>query len=857
MTAMPTDVMEADDAREAGSTTRGGGPATSAASPDATGAPAAAAATPGESGDGPTPFDGLAATRPRIRRDVLYTETPGGVLFHNADGGFHLTGRTAYRFASLMVPHLTGRHSLAELCAGFGAPQRRMAAELVRTLYERDFARDVPAGEDDPASGPGEAPARRYATQIAYVDHYTDRAPERFRRFRDTAVAVLGDDDVARWCAVSLVRNGCAGIALGADFPEVAEEAAAAADDGCPVRTDRLPADPDWPELADYDMVVVTGAGAARRVHRLLAAGVPEGKTLIPVWTLGDLAVTGPLATAGSTGCWSCALLRLGANHDAGAAAALWSEVAGAATEPGRPAGAGPLGGPVAAMTGNLLAYEIFRIATGALPAETDRQVLLQNLQSLDVVAEPLLPHPRCSLCGPGTERGGLRAAVGAGAEAAVGAGAEAAVGAGVRDGAESGARAGARADGDNPPGALPGSGPGTPPALPALPGPLAAPATASVETARDAEGTVEELNRTSTALVGAFAGVFARFDDESLTQTPLKATRLELALAPGTRRTIAAFDVHHLAGARTRALRLASETYVEHVVPVRVLAGAGTDLPAVAPAALTTGAGTATAAEVAAWVAATSLLTGERLRVPAAAVRPFGPYNRERIVLATSAGAGSGGTDAEAAGSGLLSALAHDALLCALRGTARTAPVAPDDDPELVFLLKSAVNLGIEAELLDLGEDARTGAFAVLAREAGRPDARWAVAADLTRVKACCAALRDLLGVVQLAADDPVSVAGSGDRVSVAGTGDRGAAADTGDPLVADLAAGTVTATDGPVPADAPGTTFDAVLDRLRTSGREALYVRTTPADLRSGGIATARVLLTRGGRGSGTDAR
>ncbi|MFE0037496.1 TOMM precursor leader peptide-binding protein [Streptomyces sp. NPDC059015] len=829
---MPTDVIEADDAREAGSTKKGAAPVANAASADATGSPGGAgtpdgagpaegAGTPdgagasdgtgadagvGGGGNAPegsragrTPFDALAATRPRIRRDVLFTETPGGVLFHNADGGFHLTGRTAYRFASLMVPHLTGDHSLAELCTGFGAPQRGMAAELVRTLYERDFARDVPLTDDDPGSGPGEAAARRYATQIAYVDHYTDRAPERFRRFRDTAVAVLGDDAVARWCALSLVRNGCARIALAADFPEVAAEAAEAVDDGCPVRTDRLPAEPEWPELADYDTVVVTGAGAARRVHRLLAAGVPEGKTLVPVWTFGELAVTGPLATAGSTGCWSCALLRLGANHDAGAAAALWSEVAGAAAEPGRPAGEGPLDGPVAAMTGNLLAYEIFRIATGALPAETDRQVLLQNLQSLDVVAEPLLPHPRCSLCGPGR------------------------------------ARPGARTAGVSAHGLPTGSRPETTSGPPCV---LSVPTTASVETARDAEDAVDALNRTSTALVGAFAGVFARFDDETLTQTPLKVARLELALAPGERRTIAAFDVHHLAGARTRALRLAAETYVEHVVPVRLLAGAGADLPAVAPAALTTGAGTATASEVAAWVPAASLLTGARVRVPAAAVRPFGPYNRERIVLATSAGAGSGGTDGEAAGSGLLSAVAHDALLCALRGTARTATVAPDDDPELVFLLKSAVNLGIEAHLLDLGEDARTGCAAVLAREAGGPAARWAVAAGLSRRDACCVALRDLLGAVQLTADD------------------SGCAVDTGDPLVPELAAGTLTVTDGPVPADAPGTTFDTVLDRLRAGGRDALYVPTTPADLPAGGIATARVLLTRGGRGSGTDA-
>ena len=41
-----------------------------------------------------TAYDAVAGTRPRVRRDVLFTETPDGVLFHNADGGFQLTGRS-------------------------------------------------------------------------------------------------------------------------------------------------------------------------------------------------------------------------------------------------------------------------------------------------------------------------------------------------------------------------------------------------------------------------------------------------------------------------------------------------------------------------------------------------------------------------------------------------------------------------------------------------------------------------------------------------------------------------------------------------------------------------------------------
>ncbi|RST19709.1 transcriptional activator protein, partial [Streptomyces sp. WAC04770] len=204
-------------------------------------------------------------------------------------------------------------------------------------------------------------------------------------------------------------------------------------------------------------------------------------------------------------------------------------------------------------------------------------------------------------------------------------------------------------------------------------------------------------------------------------------------------------------------------------------------------------------------------------------------------------AGSGAGGSAAEAAGQGLLSALAHDALVRAVRGTTPVSPVAADgDDPELVFLLKSAANLDIAVELLDLGEDGRTSAHVVLAREASSPSAaaheasdasaqgRWAVGAGLSRRTAAASALRDLLGQVQLAAEGP------------------GAVVDLGDPLLGDLAPAAIAVGGESVPVKAAETTFDAVLDRLRATGRDALYVDTTPADLPAGSIATARVLVT-----------
>ncbi|MYR90765.1 hypothetical protein GTY41_39115, partial [Streptomyces sp. SID685] len=58
----------------------------------------------------------------------------------------------------------------------------------------------------------------------------------------------------------------------------------------------------------------------------------------------------------------------------------------------------------LAGMLGNLLAFEVFRLVTGALPAETRGQLVVQDLDSLDVLTEPLLPHPRCPYCSAAPE---------------------------------------------------------------------------------------------------------------------------------------------------------------------------------------------------------------------------------------------------------------------------------------------------------------------------------------------------------------------------------------------------------------------------------------------------------------------
>lgn len=754
-------------------------------------------------------YQAVSATRPRIRRDVLFTRTPDGVLFHNADGGFRLTAKSAYRFATLIVPHLTGEHTVADLCRGLGEAQQAMVGELVRTLYERDFARPVEAPAARPGQegregraapdGPAADVARRFAPQIAYVDHYSDDAEARFLRFRTTRVAVLGEDEVARWCAAALIRNGCAavGVTPGLDTALAEADAAEAAADGCPVDLHTLPggspAQPplDWDGLDGYDVVVVTGGPAApARLLPLLRAGVPRGRTLLPAWTYGSDAVVGPLMTHAAPGCWACAALRLGsaAGRDPGVAADLWSALALPDGGHGARADTAGTGRPLSAMIGNLLGYEVFRVTSGALPPETADRLLVQDTASLDVTGEPLLPHPRCPFC--------------------------------------------ARHTAEEPAGSA-----GRPVDLTAA-GRSGAPALPTPETARDADALVEELNRRS-ALVRPYAGVFTRYADEPLTQIPLKLSVVELGLGHAERRAIAAFDIHHVAGARMRALDSAAIEYAEHVVPPRLTAAEAED--AVPVAALTTASGLPGGSD--AYEQAVSLLTGEPLPVPAGAVRPFGPHNAGRLFERTRAGAGAGPSPADAAAAGLLSALAYDALLRAVHGAAAAPVPLPDPagtdgdaDAELTFLVRSAERLGLAVELLDLGEGERSGVSVLLAR-AGR---RWAIGSDLDRRAAAVAALRDLLGAAQYEADDAAG----------------GAAADTGAPLLRDLDARALATAPGTAPgAEAPAAAWPQVLERLRAAGRDAYAVSTGSPDLASAGIHTARVLL--GAEREPTDAR
>lgn len=722
-----------------------------------------------------TAYDTVAQTRPRVRHDVLFTRAEDGVVFHNATSGFRFSSATAYRLASLLVPHLNGRHQVADICARLPAGQRAMIGELVKALYARGFARDVPEAEVDPTTILGPAVAAHFSSQVAYLDHYTDRAPQRFATFRNTSVAVLGSGPVATACATGLLRNGAATVSgspavLPRLTPELAELNAA----GCAATAVPLldpGAEIGWSELAAAEIVIVAGgADAPRDTLRLLAAGIPPGQLLLPAWVAGGRILVGPIQGVGRTGCWCCVMLRLADNDETGGAGRVWQAAA-------LPSGAAPAAaepdGPLAAMIGNLLAYEVFRLTTGALPAETEGSVIVQHLAALDVLTEQLLPHPRCAFCRPAPP--------------------EPAWVTGDLD--------------DAPVETGPGADPGA-----------------------EAQETLARLEA-HQPLLQPHLGVFRRYDDERWDQTPVKVGAVELTDGSGQRRTVTAFDVHHVAAARLRALRIAAVVNTSRIATV---VPASHDLPRVDATRLGLASGWATA-EPDAWATARSLFTREAVAVPTSVLEPFGAANRRHGAEPTNAGGGAGGDLTEAVRAGLASALAGQRLRQVVVGQETIHKVRPATvgvTPELLFLTRSAANLGTTVELLDLGGQRDTAVAVLLARsfDPGRGQWTYALTADPDWPTAAAAALRDVLGQAQLRAQDPEVVP------------------DTGDPVLVDFDAGTVPV-HGEVDAAGAGYRWADVLQRLPDLGYDVLVAPVGGADLAAGGLVAVRVLLAAGG--------
>ncbi|MFI9783044.1 TOMM precursor leader peptide-binding protein [Kitasatospora sp. NPDC051984] len=340
-----------------------------------------------------------------------------------------------------------------------------------------------------------------------------------------------------------------------------------------------------------------------------------------------------------------------------------------------------------------------------------------------------------------------------------------------------------------------------------------------------------------AAVLVSPELGVMSGWTDESIRQIPLKTGRVRLgpALAlTDAAREIVAFDIDTALVARTRSVRSAVACYVGRLgSPGLPDGGPAADAEAV-PAerlGLFSGLPTAGARAAGPMMAAVSLYDESRWQVPAAAVHPLSPSNSLLTFEPSPAGAAVGWTAEEVRERGLCSALAHRGLVLAVRGGEPAVPLSEEwlgTDDETAFALRSLRPIGRSARVWALPGAAPS--FAVLAMvEDSEGKVDWAVGSALSVRAAVREAVRDAVGLA-------------------VGRHYEGAPMDFGDPLIADFDPRVL------VPADAKTEwSFDQLevpmseaLARLEAEGTRALFVDTTPIDLRAvRGMTTGTVLL------------
>ncbi|MEU8362745.1 TOMM precursor leader peptide-binding protein [Nonomuraea sp. NPDC048882] len=747
---------------------------------------------------------------------MLFYDVGDKVVVRNTEKVYVVKGQWAYRFLCSLAPYLTGEHTLAELCAGLAPERQAMVVSLVRSLIGNGFARDVPPAGDidlDPAV------EQVFASQLNYVEHFVDEAKARFLRFRTARVLMLGIGRVNRAAAESLLRNGLASLHLVESSPQSAAEGAPAAmaglaecvadltEAGCPpqVHLPDLTLDEALTPhaLSGYDFVLASGDDLGMgTLRRLIDIGVNGGPVVLPVTSIGSSVVIGPVTRPATAGCWTCSMLRYGANAEPREAAALWRGIACGAAGLAAPR----LNPQLAAMVGNLLAFDLFRLVTGCFDAETDHGVLIQDVSTLEARRERLWPHPLCPSCAEHQDFG----------------------------------------------------------ARPVTPAVVHETAPRPFRPANNADHDDRErlraLLKEADELVGSRTGVLSSFDDAALDQSPLKVGRVRLGAQAGSdvrTRLITAFDLHYVPVARRSAMRAALLAYVGQVASVRNAVTGSTELPhTLAPADLSTSTGLAIEErETIPWLPATSLVSGEQRLVPAAAVHPWSGLNADSWFERSGAGAGAGASIGEAVRAGLLSAIAFEALRATVSGRGEPRPVLcgdPETGSELEFLLRTCGNLSVRPEVLELSPWRNAGI--VLARipdSADRP--LWTVRAASSRQDALVEALRDLAGLLQLRHLAKIEDVDLGEPL-LPGF-DARAVPTSGEPVPVATDDSPSDTTDPSDPHDPSDTTDPAdpsdlatLVAELAGEGRDVLVVDTTTPELRSqAAMVTCRVLLTR----------
>ncbi|QHA91207.1 putative thiazole-containing bacteriocin maturation protein [Bacillus sp. N1-1] len=318
--------------------------------------------------------------RLKLKKGTFFMPEPSGsVYFRNNSGSFRMEGNTIYQWIEKLIPMYNGEYPLATLTDGLSKPYRDRVYEITDTLFTNGFLRDI--SRDRPHQLEPNV-VQKYASQIEYIESFTDSGAYRFQQYRQKNVLVVGEGSMLIGLVSSLLTSGLP------RFQTLLTDAKTSQQRIKQLETAARKSDPEvsievllkrgpiaWErQIEPFDAILyVSSEENVQELRSLLHACKERKKTFLPAICTKGVGMAGPLVTPDG-GCWESAWRSL---HLESLNNRSFSPTAGA-------------------MLANVIVFEWFKKSTG-LPALSNNQVFLLNFETLEGKWHPYRPHPLVS----------------------------------------------------------------------------------------------------------------------------------------------------------------------------------------------------------------------------------------------------------------------------------------------------------------------------------------------------------------------------------------------------------------------------------------------------------------------------
>jgi putative thiazole-containing bacteriocin maturation protein len=326
-------------------------------------------------------------SRLKVKRDTFFVpDLKGGVYFRNNVNSFRLEGQTIYQWIEKLLPMLNGDQTLGDLTQGLTIPYQERVYEISELLVENGFVRDLSL--DQPHHLDKDI-LDKYASQIEFIESFTDSAAYRFQQYRQTKPLVIGAGSIVNSLVSSLLESGisqCEVMVIESD-PTSQEQLLRLVKNvqgtNLVVRIiegpfQEEPMEEFWREkILPFDWVLYAAEDCnieqLKVINRLCKQ---EGKAFIPAICLEHVGLAGPLVIPEEKGCFESAWRRL---HRSAVKQYEQHQ---------------KLSSTAASMLVNVAVFEFFKRVTGVADHNQCNQIYLLNLETLEGGWQGFITHP-------------------------------------------------------------------------------------------------------------------------------------------------------------------------------------------------------------------------------------------------------------------------------------------------------------------------------------------------------------------------------------------------------------------------------------------------------------------------------